>query len=822
MFNPIEQFRDAIRAAGIVPPERIKADGAIHRFPSNGKLGDDAGWYLLHGDSIPAGSFGDWRSGLFQNWRADIGRTLTPAEEAQHRAKAEAMKRKREAEETKRKEEAKANAAVIWQKAELLPTDHPYLAEKNIKPNGARLYKDMLVIPMRADGELQSLQFIGPDGDKRFLTGGRVMGCHFSIGNPTGVNAVCIAEGFATGASIHEATGYPVAVAFNGGNLEAVAKVLRANFPGLPLILCADDDYETPGNPGLTKAIEAARAVAGLLAIPDFGSDRPEGVTDFNDMAALNGVDAVKQAIASASEPETAKASPEPENAPAGEHAILKSDAEMIAWLAAMKPLEYERVRIAQARLMKCRPAVLDAQVKSARHEGSEAGRLPFPEIEPHPDPIDPAQLLDEVSDTIRRYIVLDIEQVHAAALWVAFTWFIDVVNVAPLAIINAPEKACGKSQLLDLLGRMAARPLPAANSSTAGLFRAVELWKPTVLIDEADTFIRENEELKGLINAGHTRSNAFVLRVVGDKHEPKLFNVWGAKAFAGITLEKHLPDATMSRAIVLELRRKLPHESVSRLRHADADLFAGIVSKLARFADDYSQQVRLSRPDLPDVLGDRAQDNWEPLLAIAGCAGAEWVKRATEAALKLSGAGEKSVSTGNELLADIQDVFESKNITRISTADLIAALVADDEKSWATYNRGREISARQIASRLAGYGIKSKTIRLKYETAKGFEASQFEDAFARYLADPPNLPPHRNSSVEASNGAGFDVTENVTCYGAISNTGDDVTDKKVTGNRKVTPKTASILDCDVVTDKKGGIGALPQSPAPEPSRLRI
>jgi putative DNA primase/helicase len=461
----------------------------------------------------------------------------------------------------------------------------------------------------------------------------------------------------------------------------------------------------------------------------------------------------------------------------------------------------------------------LDDLVKSARNEESEADRLPFPEVEPYPEPIDPAQLLNEVSDTIRRFIVLDIEQAHAAALWVAFTWFVDVVEVAPLAIINAPEKACGKSQLLDLMGRMAARPLPAANSSTAFLFRAMELWTPTILIDETDTFIRENDEIKGLINAGHTRSNANVGRVVGDNHEPKLFKVWGAKALAGIALEKHLPDATMSRAIVFELRRKLPHESVTRLRHAGGDLFEGIASKLARFADDYSQQVRLARPTLPDELGDRAQDNWEPLLAIAGCAGAEWVQRATVAALKLSGAGEKSVSTGNELLSDIQEIFESKHVLKISTAELIAALTADDEKSWATYNRGKPISARQIASRLAGYGIKSKTIRLNgYETAKGFDAEQFNDAFARYLSDPLNLPTQRNNSPEANHSKGFDVTDTVTCDGYISNRPGNVTDEKVTGNTKETLEPAPILDCVGVTDKTGGAG----NHAPSQSHLRI
>ena len=123
---------------------------------------------------------------------------------------------------------------------------------------------------MRADGALHSLQFISEDGGKRFLSGGRVVGCYFSIGQTQDAAALCIAEGFATGATIFEATGYPVAVAFNAGNLLAVAKAMREKFPDLPLIVCADDDRNTDGNPGLTKATEAARAVGGLLVIPEF------------------------------------------------------------------------------------------------------------------------------------------------------------------------------------------------------------------------------------------------------------------------------------------------------------------------------------------------------------------------------------------------------------------------------------------------------------------------------------------------------------------------------------------------------------------------
>lgn len=302
-MSNLEQFRAAIRSAGLEPPSTIEADGKLRRFASNGKRGDDAGWYVLHGDGIPAGSFGDWRLGLSQSWRADSGRTLTPAEDAAHRAKVEAMRREREAEEVRRKAEAASKATAIWQAAQPAPGDHPYLTRKSIKAHGARLHRDgALVIPMRESGDLYSLQFIGPDGEKRFLTGGRVNGCYFAIGNPKGAAPLCIAEGFATGATIHQATTYPVAVAFSAGNLEPVARTLRAKFPDTTLILCADDDAATDGNPGLTKATAAALAVGGKLAVPDFGPERPDGATDFNDMMARCGAEAVTHAIANASQ----------------------------------------------------------------------------------------------------------------------------------------------------------------------------------------------------------------------------------------------------------------------------------------------------------------------------------------------------------------------------------------------------------------------------------------------------------------------------------------------------------------------------------------
>ena len=313
-------------------------------------------------------------------------------------------------------------------------------------------------------------------------------------------------------------------------------------------------------------------------------------------------------------------------------------------------------------------------------------------------------------------------------------TWFMDVVQVAPLAVITAPEKRCGKTQLLAVLNKVVYRPLPASSISPASFFRTIDAWRPTLLIDEADAFMRDNEELRGLLNCGHTRDSAFVVRLVGDDFTPRKFTVWGAKAVAGIG---HLADTVMDRAITLELRRKLPHEPVARLRHAAPDLFDNLVSKLARFAIDYREAIRQVRPPLPDILNDRAQDNWEPLLAIADTAGGSWPEWGRAAALALSGADTANTSMGSELLADIREVFEQMACHRIKTADLITALCEDGEMPWATYNRGKPISPRQVATRLKGYGIHSKTIRLGAETPKGYERAQFEEAFARYLAPP-------------------------------------------------------------------------------------
>lgn len=243
------------------------------------------------------GCFGDWSTGLSENWQAKREQEFSQSERAEFIRRANEAKAQAETQRQTQYAEAAEKAAAIWYKATLANNTHPYLVRKCINANGARLHKGALVIPMRSGGELCSLQFIAEDGTKRFLIGGRVSGCYFSIGSTQGAQALCIAEGFATGATIHQATGYPVAVAFNAGNLESVAKTVREHFPSMPLIICADDDVMTEGNPGITKATLAANETGAVLVKPSFGNHRTESATDFNDMAMLSGLGAVADVI---------------------------------------------------------------------------------------------------------------------------------------------------------------------------------------------------------------------------------------------------------------------------------------------------------------------------------------------------------------------------------------------------------------------------------------------------------------------------------------------------------------------------------------------
>jgi phage/plasmid primase-like uncharacterized protein len=307
MTSDVQDFLLKMKYSGLNPEIFAPlVDGKIHRFRDAGydKPGKKNGWYVLHNiGSCISGAFGHWKTGLNENFSSKQFQTLTPAEQAAYKAKMETIRTQVAKEESNMRGECRAKAAKLWADAPLAKSDnHLYLMEKNVPAFGIKQTGDLLLIPLwDEDGTLHGLQKIGPNGEKCFMTGASVVGHYYFIGEPEGT--ILIAEGYATGATLHLITGHAVVCAFNAGNLKPVAEVMRRKYPEATIIVCADDDYSTKGNPGVTKATEAAQAINCLLAIPDFPPTRRPQDTDFNDLASLIGTEAVQGCISSAKQP---------------------------------------------------------------------------------------------------------------------------------------------------------------------------------------------------------------------------------------------------------------------------------------------------------------------------------------------------------------------------------------------------------------------------------------------------------------------------------------------------------------------------------------
>jgi putative DNA primase/helicase len=466
---------------------------------------------------------------------------------------------------------------------------------------------------------------------------------------------------------------------------------------------------------------------------------------------------------------------------------IGQSDKEVIEQLAKLSPIDYDRERVKQAKLLGIRPSTIDNLVKKVISDLDNSDD-PFADVEPWDDSIDPEQLLDDVTAVIQKFIVLDKPFAQASALWIVASWLVDVIHCSPILLINAPERACGKTQLLSILAKLSPRSVQASGITPSVLFRMIEKYQPTLFVDEIETVLKDNEELRGLINAGHTRDSAYVWRSVasGDDFEPKRFSVWGMKAIAGINAIK-LAETVTSRSIVIELRRKKPEESVQRLRNVEIGLLEELQAKLARFQADYSTIIKKTKPELPNWLGDREQDNWEPLFQVATIAGDRWLADSYECAKVLTEKSDDNKSVGSELLEDIQEILQAKGWIKISLAELLKELCADVEKAWATYNRGDSIKTRQLSKKLADYGIVSRTIRANdNKPAKGFEASQFNDAFERYLSSTQKINDSSYKPLNSRPSLDVAVTNDVTNSNLPSNSNRSVTQQVTTNINEI------------------------------------
>jgi putative DNA primase/helicase len=372
-------------------------------------------------------------------------------------------------------------------------------------------------------------------------------------------------------------------------------------------------------------------------------------------------------------------------------------------------------------------------RVSGAPEDGKQGGAVSFATAAPWPEPVETAALLAELAGALARHVILPPGGATATALWLLHTYALDAAHITPRLAILSPLKRCGKSTLLKMLGALVHRPLSTANLTAAALFRIVEAQAPTLLVDEADTFLRENEELRGVLNAGHDRQSAQVVRCVGDEHEPRTFRVWAPVAIAAIG---KIPDTLMDRSVVVAMKRKAPGESVKRFRRREQAALADLRRKCERWAIDCAPSLCDVQPRLPDELNDRAADNWEALLAIADLAGMGWGDRARKAAALLSGADADDEATqGETLLTDVRTVFEARAIDRLSTKTLLDDLAKLDGRPWAEASKGRPLTSHHLGRLLKRFDIRPGTIRLDNgSTPKGYKRADFEDAWARYV----------------------------------------------------------------------------------------
>ncbi|MFM9848290.1 MAG: DUF3631 domain-containing protein [Hyphomicrobiaceae bacterium] len=354
--------------------------------------------------------------------------------------------------------------------------------------------------------------------------------------------------------------------------------------------------------------------------------------------------------------------------------------------------------------------------------------------VDPWPDEISGARVLDGICEVLRRYMVLREHAAEAISLWVLHAWTIEAYEISPILIIVSPTKQCGKSTLMTLIYWITPRSELVSNVTASPIFRLIEDARPdvpTFLLDEGDSYLKpDKEDLRGILNSGWMRAGARVLRTEGDGNQRRArrFSTWAPKVIATI---KTVADTLMDRAVVIMLSRKAKGEKAERFRMRDTPEFAALRQQASRWANDNVVALRDADPDVPFALHNRAADNWRALIAVADAAGGDWPERARAAAVALTGA-KGDDDRGVLLLRDIRRVFEDGGQGWLGAEVLVNALVALPETPWAEWRRGEKpITSRGVATILADFGIKSDDDH----RPRRYWREDFEAAWAAYLA---------------------------------------------------------------------------------------
>jgi hypothetical protein len=421
----------------------------------------------------------------------------------------------------------------------------------------------------------------------------------------------------------------------------------------------------------------------------------------------------------------------------ADEKARAEADEQgLIDNLARLNRLDYEQRRSEAARELGIRRGALDDEVEARRAEQrADAGPPPLFGhwvVEPWPEEVDTDALVLSLKRRVQRHVVLSSEAATIVVLWILFAWVHETAAVhSPILLVTSPQADCGKTTLLSLVGFLVPRALLCVEISEATLFRGIELWQPTIIVDEADVILVNNEPLRSVVNSGWTRG-ASVPRCIGDERIPHAFPTFCPKAI-GMKGRK-LPDTTLSRCITIELKRKRSDERVEHFRAIDDAGLEELRQQALRWSTDNAESLNGAEPQMPPGFDNRLGDNFRLLLAIADLAGGEWPDQAREAAQMLSGASD-TASTGARLLADIRAAFDEAGSDVLSSSDLVGKLTAEPDSPWAEWKSGKPITQNQLARLLKPFGIAPGQVWITADRqSRGYRRAQFEDAWARYV----------------------------------------------------------------------------------------
>lgn len=399
--------------------------------------------------------------------------------------------------------------------------------------------------------------------------------------------------------------------------------------------------------------------------------------------------------------------------------------------VACLSSAQLSQISRILAEPLKVRASALEAD--AADEEAETVGRtFTLTDPEPWPEPVEGVDLIGETIGLLRRYVVMTESDATAVALWISLTYLDQHVDTLPILAVTSPEKRCGKTTLLTIISKLARKALSVANISPAALFRAIEKLGPSLVIDEGDTFLRDNEELRGILNAGHTREFAFVVRSNHDSLEPERFSTWAPKAIACIG---KLPETLGDRSVEIRLQRRTHKETAEKLRDADPEIFTRLQRMAFRWALDNGDKVKRARPAIPQALNDRACDNWHPLLAIATVAGFGGVPNM---AIRLSVDQSDQESIKVMVLTAVRDLFKEAGDGFQPTDVIIERLNQDKEAPWAGWKNG--MTAEKLGKILKSYSVKSEQRQESGERRRGYLLKILQPVFDRYLAPVPFL----------------------------------------------------------------------------------